>query len=93
MIASIRHNGLREFYEKGSVRKIQLEYADRLRMMLAALDSSQTIDDLDIPGNHLHSLKGKMKGKWSISVSGNWPLTFEFKARQPAAGRLGVGPL
>ncbi len=79
MIASIKHKGLREFYEKGSTRKIQPSHAERLRMILAALDSSQTIDDMDIPGYRLHPLKGKMKNRWSVTVSGNWRLTFEFK--------------
>ena len=79
MIASIKHKGLREFYESGSKKGIQPEQAARLRLMLSALDSSQTIDDMDIPGYRLHPLKGKMKDRWSDSVSGNWRLTFEFK--------------
>jgi len=46
---------------------------------LAALDTAQTIEDMDIPGFQLHPLKGKLKGRWSISVSGNWRITFEFR--------------
>ena len=46
--------------------------------MLAALDTSMTIDDLDVPGYRLHPPKRKLKGRWSVSVSGNWRLTFEF---------------
>jgi plasmid maintenance system killer protein len=34
--------------------------------------------DMDVPGYRLHPLKGRMKGRWSIWVSGNWGLTFEF---------------
>ena len=78
MIESVRHKGLREFFESGSTKGIQAKHADRLRMMLAALDTAQTIDDVDIPGYRLHPLKGKLKGRWSISVSGNWRLTFEY---------------
>ena len=48
-------------------------------MRLAALDTAQTIDDLDIPGFRLHTLKGKKKGLWAIDVSGNWRLTFRFE--------------
>lgn len=48
-------------------------------MQLAALESAQTIDDVDIPGFRLHPLKGEMKGRWSIFVNGNWRLTFEFE--------------
>jgi len=48
-------------------------------MQLAALDTAQELDDMDIPGFKLHPLKGKVKGRWSISVSGNWRVTFEFR--------------
>ena len=47
-------------------------------MQLAALDTARTIEDMDIPGFRLHALKGELKGRWSIFVSGNWRLTFEF---------------
>lgn len=47
-------------------------------MQLAALDTAQSIEDVDIPGYRLHPLKGSRKGFWSITVSGNWRLTFEF---------------
>jgi len=48
-------------------------------MQLIALDTAQEIDDMDIPGFKLHPLKGKLKERWSISVSGNWRVTFEFR--------------
>jgi len=48
-------------------------------MQLTALDTAQDIDDMNIPGFKLHALKGKVKGRWSISVSGNWGITFEFR--------------
>lgn len=47
-------------------------------MQLAALDTAHEINDLDIPGYKLHSLKGDTKGIWAITVNGNWRLTFEF---------------
>jgi len=47
-------------------------------MQLAALDTAQSIEDLDIPGYRLHPLKGSRKGIWSITVNANWRLTFEF---------------
>lgn len=48
-------------------------------MQLAAIDTAQVIDDIDLPGYKLHSLKGAREGIWSISVNGNWRVTFEFK--------------
>lgn len=79
MIKSFRHKGLRKVFETGSTSGVQASHAKRLRMQLAALDTSQTIEDMNVPGFALHPLKGEMRGRWSISVSGNWRLTFEFK--------------
>ncbi len=47
-------------------------------MQLAALDTAQQIEDLDISGYRLHQLKGSLKGLWSITVTANWRITFEF---------------
>ena len=79
MIKSIRHKGLAKLFESGSTSGVQASHAKRLRLQLAALDTAQVIDDMDIPGFGLHPLKGKLKGRWSIWVNGNWRLTFEFK--------------
>ena len=78
MIKSFKHKGLEKFYEKGSTKGIQSNHARKLRMQLAALDTAQSIEDMDIPGYRLHQLKGERKGYWSITVNANWRLTFEF---------------
>ena len=78
MIKSFRHKGLRRFFETGSASGIQASHAKRLRLQLAALDTAQTIDDMDIPGFRLHPLKGELRGRWSIVVNGNWRVTFRF---------------
>ena len=46
-------------------------------MQLTALDTASFIVDMDIPGYRLHPFKGDRKRLRSISVSGNWRLTFE----------------
>jgi proteic killer suppression protein len=78
MIKSFKHKGLEKFYSKGTTSGIQAKHTKKLRMQLAALDTAQVIDDLDIPGYRLHPLKGQREGIWSITVSANWRLTFEF---------------
>lgn len=78
MLISFRHKGLKRFFESGSQAGIQPSHAKRLRLQLAALDTAQTIDDMDIPGFRLHPLKGEDRGRWSIWVNGNWRITFEF---------------
>lgn len=79
MIQSFRHKGLRKFFESGSAAGIQPRHAKRLRMQLTALDTAQSIEDMNIPGFRLHPLKGEERGRWSVWVNGNWRLTFEFK--------------
>ena len=49
-------------------------------MQLAALDTAQTIDDMDVPGFRLYPLKGARKGQWAVRVSRNWRLVFKFAA-------------
>jgi proteic killer suppression protein len=77
MIQSFRHKGLRRFFESGSLAGIQPHHAKRLRMLLTALDTAQSIEDMNVPGFRLHPLKGL--GRWSVWVNGNWRMTFEFK--------------
>ncbi|EPJ45292.1 MAG: plasmid maintenance system killer [Osedax symbiont Rs1] len=47
-------------------------------MQLAAIDTAQAIEDVDLPGFKLHPLKGNRDGIWSITVNGKWRITFEF---------------
>lgn len=49
-------------------------------MLLAALDTAQSKEDMNIPGFRLHPLKGTDRGRWSVWINGNWRLTFEFEA-------------
>ncbi len=60
MIKPLRHKDLRRFFESGSLSGIQASHAKRLKMQLAALDTAQTMDDMDLPGFRLHPLKGEL---------------------------------
>lgn len=79
MIKTFKHKGLERFFNSGSARGIQANHINKLRMQLVALDTAQSIEDMDIPGYRLHALKGNKQGIWSIAVNGNWRVTFEFK--------------
>lgn len=79
MITSFRHKRLRKYFESGSLAGIQPAHANRVKMQLAALDTAQAIEDMDIPGFRLHPLKGSERGRWSIWVNGNWRITFMFE--------------
>lgn len=80
MVKSFRHKGLKRFFESGTLAGIQPQHKKRLRMQLTALETAQSIEDVNIPGFRLHQLKGDERGRWSIWVNGNWRLTFEFRS-------------
>ena len=79
MIRSFRHKGLKQFFETGSRRGVPAQFAPRLRRQLDYLDAARAGQDMNLPGFDLHQLKGDRKGTWSITVSGNWRITFKFQ--------------
>jgi len=81
MISSFIHKGLERFYKTGKSSGIQAKHAKRLRLILTNLDQAESAQDMDLPGLRLHELKGSRKNIWSVSVSGNWRVTFRFKGR------------
>lgn len=81
MILSFKHKGLGRFFEHGSKAGIQAQHAERLRLILARLNAATAVGDMDLAGLRLHALKGERKGVWSVWVSGNWRVTFQFVGR------------
>jgi len=78
VIKGFRHKGLERFFRSGSKAGIQAHHANRLRLILARLQAANGPGDMDLPGLALHPLSGSRKGAWSVQVSGNWRVTFEF---------------
>ncbi len=79
MIRNFKHKGLRQLFEKGTKSGVNSQHVRRLKMILALLETSESIEDMDLPGLHLHQLKGKRKDTWSLKVSGNWRVTFRLE--------------
>ena len=81
MISSFSHKGLERYYKSGNISGIQPDHAKRLRLILSNLDQAESPTDMDMPGLRLHELKGSRVGIWSVTVSGNWRVTFRFVNR------------
>lgn len=79
MIRSIRHKGLRRLYEDNDHRGVAARLVQRLRDILARLDASTMVTDMDLPGFRLHPLKGEWKGYWAVTVQANWRVVFRFE--------------
>ena len=79
MIKSFKHKGVRKFFITGNKAGIQPAHVARLSRQLLRLGKATVATDMNMPGWHLHSLKGNKAGRWAVSVSGNWRLTFRFE--------------
>ncbi len=79
MIKTFRHKGLKAFFEKGSKAGIQPRHAGRLRLMLTMLDSAKRPEDMNAPGWDFHPLTANLADHYSVSVNGNWRMTFKFE--------------
>lgn len=80
MIKDIKYKGLRRFFHSGGVdtRGINPQHKKRLRSLLVSLDTATTVSDMAVPSWQLHPLTGQERGRYSVKVSANWRLTFEF---------------
>ena len=78
MILSFRHKGLERFFYTGSKRGILPEHAQKIERILDRLDASVSPMDMNLPGYRLHELKGQDAGRWAVTISANWRITFEF---------------
>jgi len=82
MIAGFRHKGLRKLFEQDDRRLLNARDVEKIRRILAQLDSAEAPEEMDVPGFHLHPLKGDLKGFWAVTVRANWRIIFRMKDGQ-----------
>jgi proteic killer suppression protein len=79
MITNFKHKGLKRLFEDDDKRGVPAQHADKIQRRLDAIDATLDVNELRLPGFNLHELKGDRKGTWSITVTGNWRITFRFE--------------
>ena len=80
IIRSVRHRGLRRLIEEDDPRFLVRRLVGRVRNVLTALVLAKYMSNFiaDAPrGWRIHRLSGDRQNEWSVSVSGNWRITFE----------------
>jgi antitoxin HigA-1 len=77
VIKSFRHKGLSLLFLEDNQSRVPPDLIKRFRIRLTALNEAERLEDLNIPGFDLHSLKGKPK-RYTIHVNGPWCITFEW---------------
>jgi len=80
MIKSIKHKALKNYWTKGDKSKLPSTMVRKIEIVLEILDSIEKVPDdlLPFPDLKPHPLKGNRKGDWSLEVSGNWRITFNY---------------
>lgn len=78
MIRNFRHKGLDRFFRESDRRGVDAKQADRIRRILDRLDVVARPEDMALSGYAFQPLKGDRKGTYSVSVPGNWRITFGF---------------
>ena len=78
-IKKFRHKGLKKFFEYGIKAGIQSSHADKIELILDLLNGAQEAKDMNFPGSNFHSLRGDLKGFFSVHVNGIWTIIFRFE--------------
>lgn len=78
MIKTYRHNGLKELADAGSTAKIDAKFHGRCIEVLDVLKTAGDLRALNVPGWRLHQLKQFKPVRYSVWVSAQWRITFEW---------------
>jgi toxin HigB-1 len=76
----VRHRGVKRLIESDDDREIRRDLVRRVRNILAALITAEDMSGVQgPPGWRIHQLSGDRARTWTISVSGNWRITFDLE--------------
>lgn len=79
MIISFQHKGLRLFYEKGDLSKLQPQHVRKIQNILTRLEAATSPEMLNVPGYGFHRLSGVLKDFWAVKVDKNYRIIFRFE--------------
>lgn len=78
MIISFRSRALKRFWERNDSSKLPAERLRRIKLILDSLEAATSPEKLNLPGFGFHRLAGDQRGRFAVSVSANWRITFGF---------------
>lgn len=81
MIKTFKSKALKQLWNDGNSSKINNAHLVRVQQVLTIIEALE-----EVPGDlsfytflRPHELKGKLKGVWSLDISGNYRITFRFE--------------
>ncbi|PYE88455.1 type II toxin-antitoxin system RelE/ParE family toxin [Phyllobacterium leguminum] len=79
MIESFRSKPLKRYWTKGDDAGIRPDWRKKIRIILSRLDAVRDPAEMNVPGFGFHALKGDQTGRFAVSVSRNWRITFSWE--------------
>lgn len=69
-------------FERGDRRGVPPQFADKILIVLDAVEDAEHIKVLEVPGFGLHELKGDRAGIWAITITRNWRIIFAWNEEE-----------
>ena len=79
LIGKFRHRGLKALYQDDDTSGVSASSVAKIKRILAAVEFADDLSQLTTPGWKVHPLKGNRTGVYSITVTGNWRITFRLE--------------
>lgn len=82
MITSFKHKGLKDLFFEGKTKRINVEWHERIFILLDRLHAAIVPEDMNLPGFRFHTHGGTKKKdpkRYSVDVTGNYRILFEWE--------------
>jgi proteic killer suppression protein len=76
MIRSFKSKALKRYWTKNDASALRPDWIKKVRMVLSRLDASRSAAEMSVIGMKFHGLTGDKAGRFAVSVSPNWRITF-----------------
>ena len=76
MIRNFRHKGLERYWTRSDASRLRPDWIGKVNRLLRAMQAARRPEDLAVPGTGFHALRGDRKGRYALTVSRNWRMTF-----------------
>jgi proteic killer suppression protein len=84
MIRSFRSKALKRFWTRSDASGLRPDWIRRIERQLTLLDQATRPEDMNVVTFGFHPLTGDLAGRYAITVSRNWRLTFTFEGPDAA---------
>lgn len=78
MIKSFRSKALKRYWTKSDASGLRADWVKKIGRRLDLLDQAVRPEDMDVVTFRFHALTGDQAGRFSVTISRNWRLTFAF---------------